>query len=460
MRLIERNPELVRNAWLELSPERLLITPLLLIAVCALHWLAQAPQLAAVTTRFGFPFALLAVIGWGARRSGESLREEQLAGTWDAQRMSGLSAWQLASGKLFGGASFSWYLAAWCIALTLPARLAQLGLPIVALQVCVIIGLGLVAQACGLLAALGGNLGPSRKRSFGVLITGLLVLSLAWFPLGITAHDLGGSWWSAPLHWWGAELPRTGFVLASLLVAVALALLGIERRMREELQQPGLPWPWLLALAALYVYTGGFVWSQQLPALTLRWHGLQPPAWMLAMVDRPFVVASSWAMLTMTLCYLSFFYEARDPILWRRGLHAAVRGDWRRALSQTPLWLLSLLVAAVLTVTAALLSASVPLALRGTAMLVFVVRDLALMLAVSLSGTRSRAAAAPFSLLLVVYVLIPVLLWLAGLHALVPLLNPQLISGSASMLLCSALLQAVAAAVWLRLRWRAVFTLR
>ncbi len=46
---------------------------------------------------------------WGPRRAADTLAEEVAGGTWEAQRMSGLSAWSMAWGKLIGGCSFVWY---------------------------------------------------------------------------------------------------------------------------------------------------------------------------------------------------------------------------------------------------------------------------------------------------------------------------------------------------------------
>ncbi|HNB28663.1 MAG TPA: hypothetical protein PLR41_16970, partial [Alphaproteobacteria bacterium] len=101
------NPELQRNVWLQMSWARLFVAPILIGILLAgiLSTIKLEPEAIVEAARWGFVL-LLAL--WSTRRVADSLAEEISGGTWEGQRMSGLSAWSMMWGKLIGGAIFPW----------------------------------------------------------------------------------------------------------------------------------------------------------------------------------------------------------------------------------------------------------------------------------------------------------------------------------------------------------------
>src|SRR4030095_3408648 len=98
------SPELQRNLWLQLSWGRALAAPILIgIVVAALlaSW-NTAPGHLAEYARWG---VVLLLALWSTRRVADSLAEEIGGGTWESQRMTGMSAWAVVGGKVLGGAS-------------------------------------------------------------------------------------------------------------------------------------------------------------------------------------------------------------------------------------------------------------------------------------------------------------------------------------------------------------------
>ena len=86
------NPELRRNLWLQLSPQRLIAAPVALGIVFGLGWLTAPQWLSSI----GLTIFYLLIGFWGTRRAADTLAEETAGGTWDGQRLSSLGAWAMA----------------------------------------------------------------------------------------------------------------------------------------------------------------------------------------------------------------------------------------------------------------------------------------------------------------------------------------------------------------------------
>ena len=95
--------EFRRNLWIQLTPQRLIATPLVLgllfYAGAEGSVLPVAPE---------FLFWMFAGF-WGTRRAADSITEEVIGATWPNQRMAAIGAWSMTWGKLFGATAFAWY---------------------------------------------------------------------------------------------------------------------------------------------------------------------------------------------------------------------------------------------------------------------------------------------------------------------------------------------------------------
>ena len=90
------NPELRRLAWLELTPARLVVMPVVLGLLLLLGVLNEAGS--STMASGALAIYLLLTHFWGLRQAAESVAEEFRARTWDLQRMSVLSPRELALG--------------------------------------------------------------------------------------------------------------------------------------------------------------------------------------------------------------------------------------------------------------------------------------------------------------------------------------------------------------------------
>ncbi len=238
------NPELLRNLWLEITPQRLAAMPAVLFILFGTVWLSEGigdlPDAAWWT---GIAIGVI----WGARQAAGAVMGEVAARTWDAQRASALSPAQMALGKLFGATAYAWYGVALCVAVHLVSG-------------------GSAAEAGGLVLRTALSHGAALFASLVLLGLGGRTLVLTSLPhlVGMLAaasvENLlmimtnAGNWYGLALDGRAVALSSTAlFWLWS--IAGCIALLGRELNVRRRLPA----WPAFIGFVALYA--AGFGWD-------------------------------------------------------------------------------------------------------------------------------------------------------------------------------------------------------
>lgn len=131
-KLILANPELNRNAKLELSNVKLILMPLVISLILFLSYFAQNPfntdadKLSFVIVVANFLFTLLVMI-WGSKQAADSVIDEVNARTWDNQRMTALSPIEMSIGKLIGSTIYTWYGGLICLAISFLLQIYLIG---------------------------------------------------------------------------------------------------------------------------------------------------------------------------------------------------------------------------------------------------------------------------------------------------------------------------------------------
>jgi hypothetical protein len=448
---VNLNPELRRNLWLQLTPQRLVAAPLVLGTVFAAVWLVFHDS-DMVRTAATWAFYLIAVL-WGTKRAAESVAEEVSGGTWDGQRMSALGAWTMSWGKLVGGTSFIWYAAVICLLVreatpTLPTLLSVLMRDAVLL-----VGSALIGQAVAFAASLMFLRRAPAARRLPVTLSQILgLLAAIAGPGGF--HWLNPVWRedSSLVNWWGWSIAADDLTLASLWIFTAWAAICGYRLMRAELQFRSWPWVWLSFAVFLMVYVEGFLSDR------LRQLDLGRPSWWLA----PLAVA-------VVLTYAGLFAEGKDIVRYRWFAAALRGGALSRALGLVPLWLpafaLAILAAGLgqggtgLGAWHPLLGTFLPdvtLTPSTSALIalpLFMLRDIALVLYLNFGGRSQRADLGAFVYLWVLYVPLPGIAYSLGLVTLPSVFLPVDTGGALSTIL-PPLLEAAAMLALLRRRWR------
>lgn len=361
------NPEFQRNLWLEAGPRRLAWTAVVLAAVYgAVLVLAGERAVTMLGGAGGFVFVLAAMI-WGSRTAGGAVAEEVRQRTWDFQRLSALTPWEMTWGKLFGATSLAWVAGLSGLALAflyaLSNRRPDQGLQWVAGGVAAALLLQAGAMAMALItvrrARAEGRM-PAFRFTFGGFIGLLVVLSAAQrvFPTRGLNGALGRMGGGVDFQWWGMSLPVDWFVVCSLAVFAGWALVAAWRLMRLELQMQNGPWVW----PAFVVFAAAWAAGMASGGWTLR-----------------FAVAGG---VFAACAYVAVFAEPADRVRTRQFGRALKAGNLQAILATVPAVVAPVKLAALavigMAVSRLLGEGSDPAPMLALAALAFLLRDLAI----------------------------------------------------------------------------------
>ncbi|MGH6930908.1 MAG: hypothetical protein ACREEE_00585 [Dongiaceae bacterium] len=392
------NPEFRRNLWLELTPQRLIAAPIIAAIAAVALWQVEVMP---TDMRRLFPvmaFVLLTAM-WGSRHAADAVAEEISAGTWDFQRMSALGAWSMSWGKLLGATIFDWYCGLFCLAIFIAASIANAASD-VALQVVVLVASGLLVHAMAMFGTLIHRWRrPDKRRIRAMWGQGLSFVALLFL--------LPFAWPNADYYkpegyqWYGVNLDSKELLLLTLAVAVCWLSIGIYRLMRVELQYRNLPWVWPAFLLFVTFYAGGFPSQLEFDSLGYVWLVI-------------LVVVSTGAT------YLAMLAEPKNTVRYRWFVDELKHRAWNRALVLTPLWLLSFGLAVVAGAASAIIVSPIhpasrelfengaefatwPLIIAG---IMFMTRDMAIMLFLNFGKQGRRGDVAATAYLFVCYSLL------------------------------------------------------
>nr|WP_298687977.1 hypothetical protein [uncultured Dongia sp.] len=320
---LDLNPEFQRNLWLHLGWQRMMAAFIVGVTI------AYAVFLVSDYDKVSYAANLLSVIVlgmWGPRRAADALAEEVAGGTWEGQRMSGLSAWAMTWGKLIGGCSFVWYCGFLALAIYAFAGFKMgfpggragnfwLGIYLVLIGAC-------LAHASAMAVALIRLRKTVQYRR--------LTITLAQ-TVGLVVYLAVSGSGTAPVLNDESFSPRIGYVYDTayswpLIRAVVgtifllWAVAAVFRLMRGELQYRAWPWLWVLFLGFCAVLAAGIA----------PWPGG-------GMIGAALPVFG----LMVCLTYVAALADRRDPIHYRSGFIALRRGDFSRAAVEIPWWLIS-----------------------------------------------------------------------------------------------------------------------
>ena len=438
-------PEFHRNLWLKISPFRLVAAPVFLV-ICSLICVnilpsggsASAPagnaidmmQRAIFDKDYAMQFMMtgakwfyfLIVCVWGTYEAALALQEEVRSNTWDFQRMSSISPFQLVAGKMAGATSYVWYVGLLTlipfyygyINTTEPGNFTGSLNPtgerwtdtndFYVLFYMVLAGL--VGQSLAFLVSFidmtsfAGKMGKKRiPRGSGAFLLGVMA---SWFVFTMgqeVAPKLAS--YSSPfaanrvVDWYGSEIASPLFVTWSLLFFFGWALVGSYRIARAELMHRTYPVAWIGFVASFLLYLRGFADPEN--------------AFFYTQLMALFVVA-------LMLAYAVMLFEASDGRKYARFFNDLREGNYRRAFENTHKWAVTIpfiLICYVVTLN------NVPvqgkfmgfqaLAAFMLAAMLFALRD-GLMIHALIGGKGSRNAGFKvMSYYVLVYVMLPTL---------------------------------------------------
>ncbi len=426
------NPELRRNLWLELTTHRLLAMPAVLLLVFGVIAGNAGSDWAATVQATALGFLVLLVVFWGSRQASESVAEEVRSRTWDWQRLSSLTPWQMAWGKLWGATAFSWYGGLFCIAAMLATAGSLATSRQVGWSVLAVIGAGLAIQG----AALAASLQAARKDSKLGQRMGTLVFLPALVVASVVFLRFDGEHFHG-ITWFGATRDMRAFIALSALAFAFWGMLAAHREMSRELKVGRLPWAFPAFVAFLAVYISGFGDFQA---------GGMRSAFTFAGL-----------IVSLTLTYYAIFAEHTTAMRLRRLVVQARAGRWRRVLEELPLWATALATAIVFAIAAAAFPHSFDSSVPGKwiggyplAAVLFAVRDLGILVFFALGLRARRVEAATLLYLALLWYVIPIFLNGVGAEVAGKFFLPLGLGGWAA----TGVGAAHAAIAWAAVAWR------
>lgn len=428
------NPELRRNLWLELTPHRLLAMPAVLFLLFGLLATQAGREWPSTLTSTATAIFVALVVFWGARQAGASVTDEVRGRTWDWQRLSSLTPWEMTWGKLWGATAFTWYGGLLCIA---TLAIASGGMPSpreTPWVVLALVSVGLAMQGASLAASLQAGRKDSR---LGQRVGALILLPLAAVAIFAFMSTVRGPF--EQVTWFARSWDPVRFMAISAAVFAAWALLAAHREMSRELRVARLPWAYAAFIAFLATYVSGFG--------DFHSGGMRS-----AFVFAGLIVA-------VVLSYYALFAEHTTAIRLRRTFAHARARRWRRLGEDLPLWVPA--VAAVWLFAIAAVSfphrfeSNLPGKWIGgfpVAAALMVTRDVGILVFFALSARARRVEAAALLYIVLLSYVIPVFLAGVGLGSAAQFFWPYSLGSWPAAGVMAAHVALVAGAVaW---RWR------
>lgn len=448
------NPELTRNIWQELTLQRLLVIPIILFLLFMLTKYS--------VTEAGFPkrltinsFIAFVLVGffWGIKQVNDSLAEEFTNGTWDSQRMSGLSAMQLVMGKLFGGAIIVWYILFFLLGAFVYANMlhGKLSLGLTVQWICGLVFLTIVAHGLTLSSLLAvwrkQDHQATKNIRFAIVIP---ILGSGIFTYICVAFFMEAFRYGVPknadVNWFFCKLNLFTVFLVAILSMACWVIIGTWQQMRSELRFSTKPWWWLGFLVFWMIFLAGFM-NNDLGSFFSR--------------ERWKIYTSICLTCVVSTVYLQIFFAPKDSMFWLRFLDAFKQKNTKAIGNLFPAWLTSFIVMLVLAVALIVMIVS-DKNQEGLyfviALVFFVLRDVLLAVWLNLSKGAKRADAAWVFYLLVLYLLLPGLVsqvFSSGSEQLfLPYLPSRFSANGNAWFILSPIIQAIVMMVMVSMRWR------
>ena len=316
--LTDMFPEIYRYRAQETGRVRLISGLAAALALCA----ATGYAVAKTTGSWGDYLSavsfmqFLMLVFYGAVCSARSVTQERAERTWDFQRLTPLSSFEIAAGKFLGAPVFAWFLFACMLSAVLLTLVFSPGVYVDFLvRYALGLSMALLSISAGLLASAyddtgGSGMGHLSGPIIGFVCAGFLVNFFRY------ADSLARP---SPMliSFYGLELPRTScvvFLTASFLAFAVWTFLGARYRIGRDLLERRRAWrlPAFLLFLAWYVAGLGHVSARsgEFPLSALILPGLA--------------------------AYIAAFLSSERREYWRRWLAGESRA---RRLDDTPAWI-------------------------------------------------------------------------------------------------------------------------
>lgn len=361
-------PEFQRNLWLQFSPFKIVAVPVfILLTLAACHSLLSFKAdfiYTATSALVGLSAAAVMLIG--NYEVARSFNDEKRQNSWDFQKMSSITPFELAIGKLFGAASYAWYFVLSSAAII--AVLSILPNPPPAMHsfiermLFIIIG-GVFGNAMTGIASIQFMESTGKKNTGGVIVPFIIGIFTSCTIASLDFSQLRAMFPNGVASWYGMHYDPVYFYICSVFFFGAWAVIGLIRAVKKELLYKMTPVVWVLFLACLVIYNTG---------LQTNMAGLLRNA-----------------NILMLLAYAAGAGESADLARYKRFFGAYKSKNWNGFLENMPLWVATM-IAWVPVFMAMAFIADGNIIISVLTMLFFGVRDLMIVHAIRLNRLKNE----------------------------------------------------------------------
>lgn len=396
-----------------MSSTRLIIMPLVLLPIYVLVGVISggfAESSGAFMAVSMIMFAFLVYI-WGNRQASDAVVGEVNGQTWHFQKMTSISPLQMALGKLFGSTIFTWYGAAITSAVYLAAAATTDNLLYYIKLLISYILIGVFSHALCIsltLMRIRKNTFKNTQRSaLSFLICMVLSIYAAFKVRG------GGAALTQNVEWFDIGMRLVDFNLISFIIFTVWAIIGLNRSLRTELQYENKPWVWIGFVTFTMIYLSGFLED---------WFNVKVP--LLAHL-------CAAGLIPVVLTYFMALSEPKNPVDFRLIFQRAKVGDWDRVAKNLPLWFITLVITYIIGISiigtsfAYMNEQGAGFTMIILSILLLITRDLCILLFFNFAPNQKRADMTAFVCFILLYILIPLVMGVAGAEKLLPAFYPD-----------------------------------
>lgn len=383
------NRELKRNIWTELSGPKLFISPFVIILS-----LLIAYKVSGVSGVNSISFHLLAfiLIFGGVKVASESVINEVNNRTWILQKMSGIGAFEMSIGKLFGSTIYIWYTSLFLIITYIATTLIgskEEGTKLLTLIYLILLSISGYAMVItfSLLTVRRKRFTKNIKKTALFLISVLVIYTAAYM---LFENSSGRT--VSEIYWYGIKFTELGFGVFTIVVVSIFSVLALYRSMRLELQYKNTPIVWLIFLGFIFIYIFGLYFKNNI------------------MDNEP--LSLIYFLIVTILTYLSMLIESFNPAVIRKIIMTIKRKDKKELFTMLPLWIINISILIVLSFPFFHTRA---LRLLPFIILFYLLRDISVFYSINTSKIKRSS--------------IFILLYLASIYGLLPSLLKQFDNG-------------------------------
>ncbi len=429
------NPELRRNIWLTFTFHSTIITPVVVSLFVYLFYLTGGTKSSA---DIAFDLACLFIFLWGTKCASQTVIDEVTNATWDFQRQSAISPWEMTWGKLIGATLYSWYGALiclffyFCFHINQPTSLFGLDFGFttptlsVSHEIMLLVIGGLFTQGLALLFSLqilNQTRSDKTNRSFRYFVIGAILgtLMTRFTFSALKLHD-------ATISWHGINFGLGPFAFWSLVIFLFWTLIGLQRSFCKELQYQNIPWVWAIFNLFCVVYFSGLIPAEKLPIDNFDVAGLRDIQHQL--LQAPIYIAF---FVAQALTYFALFTDTLSAIRYKYFFARLAEKNTLEGLQQLPWWPISLAFTLVLGVMVALVQLDnsssflkdFSPSIFALTTILFLIRDVTLIHVFNFAKNPRSVTGSAFLYFFILYLLFPLLLNALGLRSLLPILLPS-----------------------------------